>query len=167
MDNDKKIAHEGGGWRRFIPLTDDPAKLAHTAELVKTVGKENIVFLLQSLKLNPDFEKPISNGTAILEKFLAQFMTDYTAEYLKQSLKADKQVHLVGFQGSGKTIICNLFANFGYKVTEPETTGIDEPFSMPNDTLDFTLIKVDPPVSYEFVDTTQITKADIENWLNS
>ena len=53
MADNKKAPLESEGWRRFIPLTDDPAKLNHIAELIQVVGKDDIVFILQNLKLNP------------------------------------------------------------------------------------------------------------------
>ena len=43
-------------WRRFVPLTDDEAALEHFAELVQQIGKAEIVFILQTVKLHPDFE---------------------------------------------------------------------------------------------------------------
>lgn len=40
--------------RRFKPTTDDPKKLKHISELIEKIGKEDVVFLLQNLKLNLD-----------------------------------------------------------------------------------------------------------------
>lgn len=45
-----------GEWRRFVPLTDDEAALDHFAELVQKIGKAEIVFILQTVALRPDFE---------------------------------------------------------------------------------------------------------------
>ena len=41
-----------GAERRFFTLTDDPAKLKKLGDLISKVGKENVVFLLQNLKLS-------------------------------------------------------------------------------------------------------------------
>ena len=43
-------------WRRFVPLTNDGAALNHFAELVQQIGKAEIVFILRTVKLHPDFE---------------------------------------------------------------------------------------------------------------
>ena len=39
-------------WRRFKPMTEDPEKLKRIGELIREIGKEDVVFLLKNLQLN-------------------------------------------------------------------------------------------------------------------
>lgn len=110
------------------------------------------------------------------DEFVSAYLPEGAKEYLRESLKTGKSVHLYGEQGTGKSFLCEQFRRNGFtQVTEPGMDSFDilncrkgypytGPYVLPLNIRDMALIEFHGirkplPVWKRF------TREEIEEWI--